>query len=63
MAKKKLVLEVVNSSGLTEADWIGINKVKALMNAAGGTPSGASSKRLATMCCARSRLSAPFFRM
>ena len=28
MAKKKPVLEVVNSSGLTEADWIGINKVR-----------------------------------
>ena len=28
MAKKKPVLEIVNSSGLTEADWIGINKVR-----------------------------------
>jgi len=28
MAKKKTVLEVVNSSGLTHADWIGINKVR-----------------------------------
>ena len=28
MAKKKPVLEVVNSSGLTHADWIGINKVR-----------------------------------
>ena len=28
MAKKKPVLEVVNSSGLTDADWIGINKVR-----------------------------------
>jgi hypothetical protein len=28
MAKKKTVLEVVNSSGLTDADWIGINKVR-----------------------------------
>ena len=28
MAKKKTVLEVVNPSGLTDADWIGINKVR-----------------------------------
>ena len=27
MARKKPVLEVVNSSGLTDADWVQINKV------------------------------------
>ena len=35
MAKKKPVLEVVNSSGLTDADWIGINKVRRAYERAG----------------------------
>ena len=28
MAKNKPVLEAINSSGLTEADWIAVNKVR-----------------------------------